>query len=101
MEAALKSLPVHLDGTARAKVRLGPALQLAARCHARVSALFALAPCYLAVLPLVPGVPSMPSRAPVDSDHRLLAVNAFEEARLANGQPCEWLELRGETLIET
>jgi nucleotide-binding universal stress UspA family protein len=101
METSIKSLLVHMDGTAAAGTRLNLAHQLAAAWHAQVSALFAVTPRYLSVLPLVPGIPSMPSGAPVDPDHRLLAMSAFEEARLSSTQPCEWLELNGEPVIES
>jgi nucleotide-binding universal stress UspA family protein len=101
MDASIKSLLVHLDGTAAAGTRLNLAHQFATTCHARVSALFAVAPRYLSVLPLMPGIPSMPMGGPVDPEHRLLAMNAFEEARLASTQPCEWLELNGEPVTES
>lgn len=101
METSAKSLLVHLDGTPRAEARLSLAHQFAATCHARVSALFAVAPRYPSVLPLAIGVPSMPSSAQVDPDHRLLARSAFEKARLAGGQPSEWLDLSGEPVIES
>jgi len=101
MGTSIKSLLVHLDGTAAAGTRLNLAHQFAATCHAQVSALFAVAPRYLSVLPLVPGIFAMPLGAPVDPDHRLLAMNAFEEARLASTQPCEWLELNGEPVVES
>lgn len=101
METSIKSLLVHMDGTAAAGTRLNLARQLATTCHARVSALFAVAPRYLSVLPLIPGMPSMPSGAPIDPNHRLLALSAFEQASSGNAPPSEWMELTGEPVVET
>jgi len=101
MTTPAKSLLVHLDGSARAEVRLALAHRFAAASNARVSALFAVAPRYLPFLPLAGGPPSMPMRGQVDLDHRMHAMGMFERARTASAQPCQWLELNGEPVIET
>lgn len=101
MATPVRSLLVHLDGTARAETRLGLAHQMASIFQARVSAMFAVEPRYLPVLPLAGGIPSMPLGGKVDLDHRMHAMAAFERARAVSARPCEWLELSGEPVIET
>lgn len=101
MTTPAKSLLVHLDGSARAEVRLTLAHQFAASSGARLSALFAVVPRYLPLLPLAGGVPSMPMGGQVDLDHRMHAMSVFERARAASDQACQWLELNGEPVIET
>jgi nucleotide-binding universal stress UspA family protein len=101
MTSTAKSLLVHLDGSARAEVRLTLAHQFAAACNTRVSALFAVAPRYLPLLPLAGGPPSMTMGAQVDLDHRMHAMGMFERAHAASAQPCQWLELSGEPVIES
>ena len=100
MASSLKSLLVHLDGTVRAEVRLELARQFAAQRAARVSALFAVVPRFLPLLPLAGGVPSVPTRGEVDPDHRIRAMGVFERVQAATVQPCEWLELSGEPVVE-
>lgn len=100
MMSPLKSLLVHLDGTARAETRLRLALQLAGDCDARVSALFAVAPLYPPVLPM-PGGAALPLAGKIDLDHRIKAMGAFERARGGSKQACEWLELAGEPVTAT
>jgi nucleotide-binding universal stress UspA family protein len=101
MASSLTSLLVHLDGTVRAEVRLELARQFAAQRAARVSALFAVVPRFLPLLPLAGGVPSVPTRGEVDPDHRMRAMDVFGRVQAASAQPCEWLELSGEPVIET
>lgn len=101
MSTSTQSVLVHLDGSARTETRLDLALRYAATCNARVSALFAVVPRYLPLLPLAGGVPSMPMGGQVDLDHRMHAMGVFQRARAASAQPCQWLELNGEPVIET
>jgi len=101
MTTPAKSILVHLDGSARAEVRLDLAHRFATACEAQVSALFAVVPHYLPLLPLAGGVPSMPMGGQVDLDHRMHAMGMFERARAAGARPCQWLELNGEPVIET
>jgi len=77
MASSLTSLLVHLDGTVRAEVRLELARQFAAQRAARVSALFAVVPRFLSILPLAGGVPSVPTRGEVDPNHRMRAMDVF------------------------
>ena len=100
MPTPIQSLLVHLDGTARAGLRLALAHRFAARCQARVSALFAVTPRHLPALPLAAGVQATTARGQIDLDHRLHAMAAFERARAESRQPCEWLELSGEPVID-
>lgn len=93
----LKSILVHLDGTARAETRLRIAHQLAAAHQASLSVLFAVVPLYL---PLVEGsIPSLPLDARIDAEHRARALAMFESARDAGAPALEWLELSGEPVI--
>jgi nucleotide-binding universal stress UspA family protein len=98
---ALGSILVHLDGTARAEARLRLAHQLAGAHHAALTALFAVKPRYLPLLPLAGGVPSMPETAKIDPDHRAHAMALFEDAKDAGAPKCEWRESSGEPVIET
>ncbi|CAN7717184.1 MULTISPECIES: universal stress protein [unclassified Variovorax] len=100
---SIKSLLVHLDGTVRAEARLRLAHQLAGVHQAKVTALFAVAPRYLPLLPLAGGVPPSPTPSPTDIDlaHRVHALAMFERARDAAAPESEWLELSGEPVIST
>ncbi|CAN7759011.1 universal stress protein [Variovorax sp. LjRoot84] len=95
----VKSLLVHLDGTARAEARLRLAHQLASAYRARLTALFAVAPRYPPLLPLAGGVPLVPPAAAIDADHRAHAMATFERTRDAGAPECEWLELNGDPVI--
>ena len=98
---ALRSLLVHLDGTARAETRLRLAHQLAGTHAAALTALFAVTPRYLPLLPLAGGVPPMPMPPDVDPDHRAHARALFDRARDAGAATCHWEELSGEPVRET
>ena len=99
--SALRSILVHLDGTARAETRLRLAHQLAGAHQAALTALFAVAPRYLPLLPLAGGVPSIPEPAKIDPDHRAHALAVFERTRGAGAPESEWHELSGAPVIET
>ncbi|MDM0065046.1 universal stress protein [Variovorax sp. J31P207] len=98
---AYRSLLVHLDGTTRAAARLHLALRLALAWRARVSALFAVAPNHLALLPVGPGLPPLPPGEPIDAEHRRRAIATYQEACAVSDAPCEWLELTSEPVVET
>jgi nucleotide-binding universal stress UspA family protein len=99
--AAFQSLLVHLDGTARAAVRMNLALRLALPWRARVSALFAVAPSHLPLLPVGPGMPPLPPDARIEAEHRRRALATYDRSCALVNQPCEWLELDGDPVIET
>jgi len=101
MKSPFKSLLVHLDGTARAETRLRLAHQIARAHQAKLSALFAVAPCYQPLLPLAGGVPPLPLGSSVDLQHRIHAMAVFERTRDAGAPESEWLELGGEPVIRT
>jgi len=98
---ALRSILVHLDGTPRAEARLRLAHQLANTHHAALTALFAVAPRYLTLFPLVGSIPSTPLPADIDPGHRDSAHALFDNARHAGAPTCEWQELNGEPVVET
>jgi nucleotide-binding universal stress UspA family protein len=97
---ALRSILVHLDGTARAETRLRVAHQLAGAHQAELSALFAVAPRHLPQLPLAGGVPAMPMPAEIDPDHLAHAKALFERTRDAGAPASNWEALNGEPVIE-
>ncbi|CAN7738847.1 MULTISPECIES: universal stress protein [unclassified Variovorax] len=98
---ALRSILVHLDGTARAEVRLRVAHQLAGAHRAELNALFAVAPRHLPQLPLAGGVPSMPMPAEINPDHLAHAMALFERTRDAGAPAINWQALNGEPVIES
>lgn len=99
---AIRSILVHLDGTARAEVRLRLAHQFAAIHQARLTALFGVAPAYLPLMPLAGGMPLPPPPAGVDPDHRASALALFEKTRDAGAPSSEWREpAHGATVVET
>jgi nucleotide-binding universal stress UspA family protein len=97
----LRSILVHLDGTARAETRLRLAHQLAGRHQAVLTALFAVTPRYLPHLPLAGGVPSMPEPPKIDSEHRANAMALFAHTRNAGAPQSQWREVSGEPVSET
>jgi len=97
----LRSILVHLDGTDRAEVRLRLAHRLAAMHESALTALFAVSPSVLAVLPLMGGIPSMPMAGEIDPDHRAHAAAVFERLLQDHANRSDWRELRGEPVIES
>ena len=97
----LRSILVHLDGTARAEIRLRLAHQLAGAHQAALTALFAVTPRHMPLLPLAGGVPSIPQSAKVDAEHRAHALAMFERSRDGGATESEWQESSGEPVIET
>jgi nucleotide-binding universal stress UspA family protein len=98
---SIKSLLVHMDGTARAEARLRFAHQLASLHQAKLTALFAAAPRYLPLLSLAEGASPTPATTGIDLKHRVHAMAMFERARDAGAPESEWLELSGEPVIST
>lgn len=98
---SLRSVLVHLDGTARAETRLRLAHQLASAHGAALTALFAVTPRYLPLLPLAGGVPTMPIPADIDPDHRAHAKDLFARAQDAGAPASHWEELSGEPVVAT
>ncbi|AVQ85626.1 MULTISPECIES: universal stress protein [unclassified Variovorax] len=98
---AIRSILVHLDGTDRAEVRLRLAHRLAAMHESSLTALFAVSPSVLAVLPMMGGMPPMPMAGEVDADHRAHAAATFERLLQDNASRSDWRELRGEPVIES
>lgn len=96
----LRSILVHLDGTARAEARLQLAHRLAAVHRGALTALFAVSPRVLAVLPMMGGLPPMPMGGEIDPDHRERALALFEHLLLQHPTRCDWRELRGEPVVE-
>lgn len=96
--STLRSLLVHLDGTARTETRLRVAHQLASDHQAALTALFAVTPRYLPLLPLAGGVPPMQLPADIDPDHRARARLLFTAAQDAGTPDSHWDELHGEPL---
>lgn len=96
---ALRSILVHLDGTARAETRLRVAHQLAGAHRAELNALFAVAPRHLPQLPLAGGVPSMPMPAEINPDHLAHAMALFERTIDAGAPASNWEALNGEPVI--
>lgn len=97
---ALRSILVHLDGTARAETRLRAAHQLAGAHGAELIALFAVAPRHLPQLPLAGGVPSMPMPAEINPDHLAHAIALFKRNRDAGAPASSWEALNGEPVTE-
>lgn len=97
----IRSILVHLDGTARAEIRIRLAQLLASAHQAALTALFAVTPRYLPLLPLAGGVPSTPMPADIDPDHRARARDLFERTRDDGAPASNWQELQGEPVIET
>ncbi|RZL92728.1 MAG: universal stress protein UspA [Variovorax sp.] len=97
----VKSVLAHLDGTARAETRLHLAHRVARAHQAKLSALFAVAPCYQPLLPLAGGVPPLPPGSSIDLHHRVHAMAVFERMRDAGAPASEWLELSGELVTHT
>lgn len=98
---SIRSILVHLDGTERAQSRMRFARQLANIHEAALTALFAVTPRYLPLLPLAGGVPSMPMPAEINPDHRARAVASFESESKSGASASHWLELSGEPVVET
>jgi nucleotide-binding universal stress UspA family protein len=97
----LRSILVHLDGTDRAEVRLRLAHRLAALHGAALTALFAVSPRVLAVLPTMGGLPPMPISGDIDPNHRAHAAAVFERQVEDHAGRIDWRELRGEPVIES
>jgi len=97
----LRSILVHLDGTDRAEVRLRLAHRLAALHGSALTALFAVSPSVLAVLPMMGGIPPMQMAGEVNPDHRAHAAAVFERLLQDNASRSDWRELRGEPVIES
>jgi nucleotide-binding universal stress UspA family protein len=97
----LRSILVHLDAAASAESRLRIAHQLASAHHAALTALFAVAPCHLPLLPLAGGIPWTPEPPKIDPDNRAHAMAMFEQIKNVHAAQMEWLESRGEPVIET
>ena len=66
-----------------------------------LTALFAVSPSVLAVLPLMGGIPSMPVAGEIDPDHRAHAAAVFERLLQDHANRSDWRELRGESVIES
>jgi nucleotide-binding universal stress UspA family protein len=98
---SIRSILVHLDGTAHAAVRLRIAHRLATTHEATLNALFAVAPQVVPLsLPLGDGVPIAPLYAEVDAKHRAHAKTLYERT-VAKGAPAStWHELSGEPPIQ-
>ncbi|MBS79735.1 MULTISPECIES: universal stress protein [unclassified Variovorax] len=97
----LRSILVHLDGTDRAEVRLRLAHRLAALYDSTLAALFAVSPRVLAVLPMMGGLPPMPTAGDIDPEHRAHAVAVFERLLQDHASRSDWRELRGEPVVES
>ncbi|BEP65040.1 universal stress protein (plasmid) [Variovorax sp. V213] len=97
----LRSILVHLDGTARAEARLRLAQRLAQAHQCTLTALFAVTPAVLPTLALPGGLPAMPTRGPVDPEHRARALAMFERALQDSPVRSDWQELRGEPVTES
>jgi nucleotide-binding universal stress UspA family protein len=97
----LRSILVHLDGTDRAEVRLRLAHRLAALHGSAVTALFAVSPRVLAVLPPMGGLPPVPMAGEIDPDHRAHAAAMFERLLQDHADRCDWQELRGEPVVRS
>lgn len=99
--STLRSILVHLDGTDRAEVRLRLAHRLAALHESALTALFAVSPSVLAVLPMIGGLPPMPMARDIDPDHRAHAAAVFERLLQDHASRSDWRELRGEPVVES
>ncbi|QOF76135.1 universal stress protein [Variovorax sp. 38R] len=97
----LRSILVHLDGTDRAEVRLRLAHRLAAMHESALTTLFAVSPSVLAVPPMMGGLPPMSTAGEIDRDHRAHAAAVFERLLQDHASRSDWLELRGEPVIES
>lgn len=91
----IRSILVHLDGTARAEVRLRIAHELAASHGAMLSALFAVAPLAEPFM-VAGGLASIPQRDSVDPRHRESALALFEKSASTGVVASTWHELTGE-----
>jgi nucleotide-binding universal stress UspA family protein len=93
----LRSLLVHLDGSAQAAARLAQARHLAARFEARLSALFAVAPHFLPVPLPAPGlgVPEAPLVDEINPRTRRRARMWFDRVTESSGWPVQWDEITG------
>ena len=94
------SILVHLDGSARAGVRLRVAHGLADVHRATLSAVFAVASRYARLaMPLIGSVPSAPPLEEIDPDHRNHAKALFESSVAHGAAASSWHELSGEAPI--
>ena len=90
----IRSVLVHLDGTARAAARLQFAHRLAATHKARLDALFAVTPRFLPLpVPLGDGMPAVPLLDEVDPRHRADAKALFDRTVAEGAQASSWHEL--------
>ncbi|VTU36273.1 Universal stress protein family protein [Variovorax sp. PBS-H4] len=96
---SLRSILVHLDGSAHAEARLRFAHHLAQLHDAVLTALFAVAPQYLPLLPLKGGTLTSRMAGRIDPGHRARAHELAVRARSWGDVEVEWLELNGEPVI--
>jgi nucleotide-binding universal stress UspA family protein len=89
----IRSILVHLDGTARAEVRLRLAHQLANEHRAMLSVQFAVAPMVMPV-PVGGGMAAIPVPDDIDVGHRESARQLFERTMARDA--CTWHESAGE-----
>jgi nucleotide-binding universal stress UspA family protein len=97
----LRSILVHLDGSAHAEERLRFAHRLARLRSASLTAFFAVAPQYLPLLPLNGETLSSRMAGRIDPAHRAHAHELFQRARCWGDVALDWLELHGEPVIRS
>ncbi|VTU21777.1 Universal stress protein family protein [Variovorax sp. RA8] len=95
----IRSILVHLDGSTHAEARLRFAHHLARRHDAVLTALFAVAPQYLPLLPLKGDTLASRMAGRIDPGHRAHAYELVLRARTWGDVAVDWLELQGEPVI--
>jgi nucleotide-binding universal stress UspA family protein len=96
---SIRSILVHLDGSTHAEERLQFAHLLARLHDAVLTALFAVTPQYLPLLPLEGDTLASRMAGRIDPGHRAHANELVERARSWGDVAVEWLELNGEPVI--
>ena len=96
---SIRSILVHLDGSTHAAARLQLAHHLARLHDAVLTALFAVTPQYLPLLPLEGDTLASRIAGRIDPAHRAHAHELVERARSWGDVAVEWLELNGEPVI--
>ncbi|VTU30976.1 Universal stress protein family protein [Variovorax sp. PBL-H6] len=96
---SIRSILVHLDGSTHAEARLHLGHQLAQLHDAVLTALFAVTPQYLPLLPLEGDSLASRMAGRIDPGHRAHAHELVERARSWGKVSVEWLELSGEPVI--
>jgi nucleotide-binding universal stress UspA family protein len=96
---SIRSILVHLDGSTHAEARLQFAHLLARLHDAVLTALFAVTPQYLPLLPLEGDTLASRMAGRIDPGHRAHAHELVERARSWGDVAVEWLELNGEPVI--